>query len=455
MITAPVTTGMGAISGTAGPATVKATLAMVVELADEAIDASRLHQIADALETPAAASMQLPAGMRSDHFRELAYSGARVDRDWTARIAVDELRRWLTHSVLDASTDLAWAAEDAARIAGMPIESITATQVRDLGVTLTHARTHDTTFLSSVPVGDAIIAATERQVPATGREARGVIDAIRAAHAIRTGVRPIATGPAPTSARSAAATTPELATIELLARVDDQPRGDDLRELASLSRQLRGADGDRVDPGISNIFDAAANLPEDDLLAGYVPGYVDAVRELAMRSVPDRPQRVERAAAIVAAGDDGLDDLDRIFLQRAEPSQLDALGLDPAARLRLDAWLVGQPVRSMTPAAARLVLEHAGRVLDQLEPTAHGTATRSLLDDTRSLVERNLRRVAGTATGDEAAGLARQPDYAELGQVQARVRLLRTLDGPVAGSGTTISTAPRTTASAAAEQLAW
>ncbi len=254
------------VGGSAPPAQwITAELATITGSADELIGRPELLRIAELLDAPAAASMQLPTSATAENVRNLAVSGATPHRDWAARVVVDDLRRWTMHAEIEAAPDLDWAVRRVTEVAELPDAEITPGHLRFVEAFLTHSRVHET-WLRSVPVGDAIIAVAERQAPTSGQNARNLLDAIRSA----IGVQRAAPKPSPTTI---AAASPEEATLQLLARTGELPKGNDLYELAQLARRLRNPDGTSLSPGVANVLEAASRPGARGAFESFIPTY--------------------------------------------------------------------------------------------------------------------------------------------------------------------------------------
>ena len=418
---------------------ISAELATITGNADELIGRPELLRIAELLDAPAAGSMQLPTSANARHVRELAVSGATPQHDWAARVVVDDLRRWGRHAELEASPDIDWAVRQVTEVAELPDAEITPGHLRFVESVLTHSRVNET-WLRSVPIGDAIIAVAERQVPTTGENARNLVDAIRAAAGVQR------SAPVPSST-TIAASSPEEATLLLLARTGDRPRGQDLYELSQLARQLRNADGTGLSPGVANVLEAASRPAAAEAFEAFLPTYVADIRDLASTHPSiDRAARIERAATAIGAGEAVGDDLDRMLLKAASRQELDDIGLADRTRFNVDAWFVAQSLVDTTPGGARRTLVRARDLLDRMGPAVTRDATRSIADDTRDLIDRNLARIDGSIVDDINEGYLSHPDYAEVGRVQARIGMLRQLG---AESSPTVHPAE------SAETLAW
>lgn len=109
-----------------------------------------------------------------------------------------------------------------------------------------------------------------------------------------------------------------------------------------------------------------------------------------------------------------------------------------------------------TPNAARALVGAARRELDRLDDPDN-PAVGALVASTRELIDVNARRLGTSAGVNQGAGYLDHPDYAELGRVQASVRLLRSFEAlkhapppppPVASASTGV-------AGDAGERLTW
>ncbi len=138
----------------------------------------------------------------------------------------------------------------------------------------------------------------------------------------------------------------------------------------------------------------------------------------------DSASRIERAVRAVASGDPIADDVDLMVLRAASRRQLDSIGLSAGDRFKVDAWFVSQQLDGATPEAAKRTLVRARDLMDRMGPNLTQDATRSIADDTRALIDRNLRFIDGSLANPGYPG---HPDYAEVGRVQSRIAMLRQL----------------------------
>ena len=112
-----------------------------------------------------------------------------------------------------------------------------------------------------------------------------------------------------------------------------------------------------------------------------------------------------------------------------------------------------------TPGDARVLVGAARRELDRFDDP--NPQVRALVASTRELVDLNARRLGSSAGVNRGTGYLDHPDYAELGRVQASLRLLRSFEAlthappPVAAPPASSAASSAAAASAAGERLTW
>lgn len=108
------------------------------------------------------------------------------------------------------------------------------------------------------------------------------------------------------------------------------------------------------------------------------------------------------------------------------------------------------------PNDARALIGAARRELDGFDDSS--PAVRTLIASTRELIEVNAQRLRSNAGSNQGTGYLDHPDYAELGRVQASLRLMRSFEAlrhapPPAPRPAPVE--PAATASSAGELLTW
>ncbi len=161
-------------------------------------------------------------------------------------------------------------------------------------------------------------------------------------------------------------------------------------------------------------------------------------------------------SAVWGAHDALADDLARKLTSTTDEAAIDAMvrALSASWSEQVTASVVD---RVATSAEDARILLHAVRS-DLAGIESQHPAARQLIASTNELIERNETRLAANVAEGSGLGYKDHPDYAELGRIQANLRLLRSIDA-VDRVAPAVPVAPAPAAAAessgAGERLVW